>query len=109
MYNIQVVFTTCTSFHFHGLQYKEIGNIDFTESIINFQPSHGVKAVKICILCEDFRKSSHSLYGFEKYCGPNVFGNIEPMSGIIFIPIADSTKAVKSGDLNVSSHLNIVY
>ena len=53
--------------------------------IINIQLSYGVKAVKFCASFEDFRKSSRSLYGFEDYCGPNVYGNNERMSGIIFI------------------------
>ena len=59
--------------------------------------------------CEDFRKSSRSVYGFEEYCGPNVYGNNVTMCGIIFNPTNDSTKAINSGYLKISSHLNIVY
>jgi len=79
---------------------KELGN--YKDSILNFQPTYGVKAIKICGSCEEFAERSDRIKGFEEYCGKDVYGYNETVSGLILVPMDDSAKTVKSGGLNTT-------
>lgn len=79
---------------------KELG--DFKDSILNFQLTHGVKAIKICGSCDELRDNSDQIKGFEEYCGKNVYGNNETVTGLMLVPTDPTTMEMKAGGLDVS-------
>lgn len=97
------IFTLCVHFFFSPLDLfgTHLGN--FKESPLNFQPTYGVKAFKICASCEKFHGRNDELAGFQQYCGSSVYGYNETMTGIIFLPVNQSLNTIKPGVLHVSN------
>jgi len=79
---------------------KELG--DFKDSILNFQSTHGVKAIKICGSCDELRDNSDQIKGFEEYCGKNVYGNNETVTGLMLVPTDPTTMEMKAGGLDTA-------
>lgn len=72
------------------------------ENPTRFKTKYGIRAVKVCAKCEDFFQTvgESPRKSFDDYCGKDVYGNNETMTGTVMFPI-DHEGTLRKGELEI--------